>query len=151
MPDVLLIDNMPSTFLSVTVMMRANRNFSVTFDDMTCSIMHHNRHRHAGYQKQCVCPRSSRHPRAVQLCGPRANKTRTLMNEISDLWHQRVEHFTTAAVNRCGAITPNNLRQPPTKCDCCVKNKITKIMPPQKNKNGKSEADHSPLHNVGGC
>ncbi|RHY09728.1 hypothetical protein DYB26_001869 [Aphanomyces astaci] len=38
--DVLLIDNMPSTLLSVTAMMRANCNFSLTFDAMECSIKH---------------------------------------------------------------------------------------------------------------
>ncbi|ETV64979.1 hypothetical protein H257_18221 [Aphanomyces astaci] len=40
MPDVLLIENMPSTLLSITAMMRANRNFSFTYDAMKCSIKH---------------------------------------------------------------------------------------------------------------
>ncbi|RHY00022.1 hypothetical protein DYB28_004759, partial [Aphanomyces astaci] len=40
MHDVLVIENMPSPLLSVTDMMRANSNFSLTFETMKCSIKH---------------------------------------------------------------------------------------------------------------
>ncbi|ETV91031.1 hypothetical protein H310_14271 [Aphanomyces invadans] len=116
MENVLVIDNMPSTLLSVTAMMRKDPKFADTFKANGCSIMHDSV------------------PIATATLDPRY--------KVYVLDQATVEHCKRAVTNHARNLqtirqisgindTPGNLHEPRKKCECCVKNKITKTSPPK--------------------
>ncbi|RLO09603.1 hypothetical protein DYB28_012529, partial [Aphanomyces astaci] len=135
MEDVLVIDAMPSTLLSVTAMMRRDSKFAVTFNARGCSIMHGTN----TIATATLDPRRKVYvldlAGEVEQCNLAADTpAKKSTQQMSTLWHQRVGHLPTAAVNRCGSMglgTPKQLPELKVKCECCAKNKITKISPPK--------------------
>ncbi|RHY14495.1 hypothetical protein DYB32_010845, partial [Aphanomyces invadans] len=135
MKNVLVIDSMPSTLLSVTAMMHKDPKFAVTFNAKGCAIQHGTTTiATATLDPKCKIYVLDQAGTTEHCYAGEDGDTKKPSSEISDLWHHRAGHLPTAALHRCNAMglgVPANLREPKTKCECCVKNKIHKITPPK--------------------
>ncbi|KAH9178492.1 hypothetical protein AeNC1_017414, partial [Aphanomyces euteiches] len=130
MEEVLVVEGMPSTLLSVAAVMKMNPKCQLTFKNDECLI------EHEGIPIAKARLDTSNKIYTLELASDsavHANAT-TMSISQSELWHQRAGHLPVAAINRCGVLglgTPDNLPNPTSKCECCVQAKMSKILTPK--------------------
>ncbi|RHY91905.1 hypothetical protein DYB31_007749 [Aphanomyces astaci] len=135
--DVLLVDGMPSTLLSIPVLMERNARCGVTFTKGQCSITFDGK----------PIARATLHPtqRVYLLArghgGDQAGWTQESQQtphaptlSKSELWHQRIGHLPIEAIKQCGVLglgLSSTFPRTNTACECCVVSKMAKTPTPR--------------------
>ncbi|KAH9079888.1 hypothetical protein Ae201684P_007597 [Aphanomyces euteiches] len=127
--DVLLVDSMPHTLLSVATVMRKNPRCRLTFGEGECTIDHD------GQPLAKVTLNQTDKVFTLELARNDAQAMSiTATTSKSELWQQRAGHLPIAAINRCGALglgIPSDLALPTAKCECCIQAKMAKVPNPR--------------------
>ncbi|CAK4174034.1 unnamed protein product, partial [Aphanomyces euteiches] len=97
--DVLLVDGMPHTLLSVVTVIRKNPRCRLTFGKGECTTDH---------DGQPLAKATRNQTDKVFTLALARNDAQamsiTTTTSKSELWHQRAGHLPIAAINRCGAL-----------------------------------------------
>ncbi|KAH9071839.1 hypothetical protein Ae201684P_020098 [Aphanomyces euteiches] len=127
--DVLLVDGMPHTLLSVVTVIRKNPRCRLTFGKGECTTDH---------DGQPLAKATRNQTDKVFTLALARNDAQamsiTTTTSKSELWHQRAGHLPIAAINRCGALglgIPSDLALPTAKCECCIQAKMGKVPNPK--------------------
>ncbi|KAH9101986.1 hypothetical protein AeMF1_021351 [Aphanomyces euteiches] len=105
--DVLLVDGMPHTLLSVATVMRKNPRCRLTFGEGECTIDHD------GQPLAKATLNQTDKVFTLELARNDAQAMSiTTTTSKSELWHQRAGHLPIAAINRCGALGPGHSKRP---------------------------------------
>ncbi|RHY01633.1 hypothetical protein DYB36_010687 [Aphanomyces astaci] len=135
--DVLLVDGMPSTLLSIPVLMERNVKCGVTFTKGQCKIT---------FDGKPIALATLHPTQRVYLLerdhgddqagwtqeSQQAPNTPTMSK--SELWHQRIGHLPIEAIKQCGALglgPPSTFPRTNTACECCVISKMAKAPTPK--------------------
>ncbi|RHZ03911.1 hypothetical protein DYB31_016259 [Aphanomyces astaci] len=135
--DVLCVDGMPSTLLSIPVLMECNARCGVTFTKGQCGITFDGK----------PIARVTLHPtqRVYLLArghgGDQAGWTQESQQaphaptlSKSELWHRRIGHLPIEAIKQCGVLglgPPSTFPRTNTACECCVVSKMAKTPTPK--------------------
>ncbi|RHY21085.1 hypothetical protein DYB32_009900 [Aphanomyces invadans] len=125
--DVLVVDGMPMTLMSVPALLRSNKDCEVTFKDSSCIVK---------VNGKTIATASTDSTGKVYILNAH-QMTPEMANAAVDqstLWHQRIGHLPVAALKKCadaGLGLPRNLTTSEAKCSPCTMSKIHKISAPK--------------------
>ncbi|KAH9124704.1 hypothetical protein AeMF1_004579 [Aphanomyces euteiches] len=131
--EVPLVEGISHTLLSVAAIMRKNSNCRLTLNDIACSIEHQG----VALAKASL---DATHKVYILELAPTmdhanvATKTHNTPLTKSGLWYHRAVHLLVAAINTCDTLglgIPESLTTPTTKCEFCVRAKMSKVPTPK--------------------
>ncbi|RHY44573.1 hypothetical protein DYB30_005064 [Aphanomyces astaci] len=127
--EVLVVNSMPMTLMSVPALLKSNEDCEVTFKRTECKVK---------VGDKIIATASTDSTGKVYVLNghqmaPEVANTATSTNQ-STLWHQRVGHLPIAALQKCAEADlglPKDLTTATTKCDPCTTSKIHKTTAPK--------------------
>ncbi|RHY24420.1 hypothetical protein DYB32_008860 [Aphanomyces invadans] len=127
--EVLVVDGMPMTLMSVPALLRSNDNCEVTFKRTNCTIKIDG--------KPIATASTNSNGKVYVLDGHQMTPetaSASITTSKSTLWHQRIGHIPIAALKKCaeaGLGVPTDLSTNTDSCIPCATSKMHKVTVPK--------------------